>query len=425
MKILLFWLNLIAIYFIFKNILRAGRSTSRRSVLCGGIIALVYSFYLFRYNTSVMPYSLVVAVIIFILFHETWYLKVSWLCICSLFLTLLPMLLVLPFYMIFSMNSHHMAAFYKYFDLAVLLVIPPLTMLFRKKFMNGTPLLRKTGVKGYCLIMLVAVTDFFLASISSLLFTNEIGMSGRKMIIAAIFIMIFMSIVLLVLYFRLQHYHFMLWQTNYINQKMLELEKQHYHDLQQKNMDLRAFRHDYNYHITAMHGLAADGDLPGLKKYVEKLSDVKEFLREWNTNHPVADAIVNYFYEHLPAHTSFQQEGKFPEHLFVTDSDLCIVLSNLLKNATEAVSKQPEQDGRKIYISFYANGEYLSVTVENTSLPVPEERLEQLATTKPDALNHGFGLKNIRMIVERYEGTLNLQYEEGLFTACVILRNIY
>lgn len=372
-----------------------------------------------------MPYSLVASVIIYVLSNETWYLKLSWLCICSLLFTLLPMLPVLTLCMVTSINIDFMSAYYTYSDLAVLLSIPPLTILLRKRFMTYTPLLRKVGFKGYFLIIIVAVIDFFLSGISTLLFTDELNMFGRKLIIFAIFVMIAMSIVLLTLYFRLQHYHFLLQQTNYINQKMLELEKQHYHDLRQKNIDLRAFRHDYNSHITAMHGLAADNDLFGLKKYVKQLSDVKEFLHDWNTNHPVADAIVNYFYEHLPADTTFQQEGKFPEHIFVTDSDLCVVLSNLLKNATEAVGKQPEQDERKIYILIYANEEYLSITVENTSLPVPQKQLELLTTTKTDTLNHGLGLKNIRTIVEQYQGSLNLQYKDNLFTACAILRNIY
>lgn len=425
MKILFFGLDLIAIYCIFKNILRAKINTSRLAIACSSILTLMYCIYLFTHNNSIMPYSLVASVIIYVLSNETWYLKLSWLCICSLLFTLLPMLPVLTLCMVTSINIDFMSAYYTYSDLAVLLSIPPLTILLRKRFMTYTPLLRKVGFKGYFLIIIVAVIDFFLSGISTLLFTDELNMFGRKLIIFAIFVMIAMSIVLLTLYFRLQHYHFLLQQTNYINQKMLELEKQHYHDLRQKNIDLRAFRHDYNSHITAMHGLAADNDLFGLKKYVKQLSDVKEFLHDWNTNHPVADAIVNYFYEHLPADTTFQQEGKFPEHIFVTDSDLCVVLSNLLKNATEAVGKQPEQDERKIYILIYANEEYLSITVENTSLPVPQKQLELLTTTKTDTLNHGLGLKNIRTIVEQYQGSLNLQYKDNLFTACAILRNIY
>lgn len=425
MKLLFWGLDLIAIYCIFKNIFRAKINTSRLAIACSSILTLMYCIYLFTHNKSIMPYSLVAAVIIYILFHETWYLKLSWLCICSLLFTLLPMLPVLTLCIVTSINIDFMSAYYKYFDLAVLLTIPPLTILLRKRFMTYTPLFRKVGFRGCFLIIIVAVIDFFLSSISTLLFTDELSVFGRKLIIVAIFVMIVMSVVLLTLYFRLQHYHLMLQQTNYVNQKMLELEKQHYHDLQQKNMDLRAFRHDYNSHITAMHGLVADNDLPGLKKYVKQLSDVQEFLHDWNTNHPVADAIVNYFYEHLPAHTTFYQEGKFPEHIFVTDSDLCVVLSNLLKNATEAVRKQPEQDDRKIYISFYSNEEYLSITIENTSLPIQEKELEQLTTAKTDTLNHGLGLKNVRMIVERYQGTLSLQYKDNLFTACAILRNIY
>lgn len=145
---------------------------------------------------------------------------------------------------------------------------------------------------------------------------------------------------------------------------MLDLEIRHYEDICKKNNDLRAFRHDYNFHITAMQALAADSDLDGLKKYVGTLSNIKEQNQYIITNHPISDAIINYFYETLPVNTTFEVEGNFSADVFVDDSDLCIILSNLLKNAVEAV-------------------------------------------------------------VNKYNGTLELQHKNDLFTAYCYLRNLH
>ena len=75
-----------------------------------------------------------------------------------------------------------------------------------------------------------------------------------------------MTIIILFLYFKLQHYHLALQQTAEHAKKALKLEELHYMDMQQKNKDLRAFRHDYNHHILAMQELAKQKDFQSLTK---------------------------------------------------------------------------------------------------------------------------------------------------------------
>ncbi|MBO5488283.1 MAG: GHKL domain-containing protein [Eubacterium sp.] len=279
------------------------------------------------------------------------------------------------------------------------------------------------GWKSYCLIYLVSIVDFFLSSVSVLLFYQNLNALGRYLLVFAIYIMIIMSIFLLLLYFRLQHYHAQLKEINNENQKMLELEMQHYKEMQRKTMDLRSFRHDYNYHVTAMQGLVTKEDWSGLKKYVASLSETKEQLYYISTNHPVADAILNYFYENIPSNTVFQLDGKFPENVFFDDVDICIILSNLLKNATEAIAKLPLNTKKKLYISLYANEQYASILVENTSMPYQDDILEHLSTSKSDTLNHGLGLKNVRKVVQRYHGKLDIHYHNETFTAAIFLHH--
>ena len=54
-----------------------------------------------------------------------------------------------------------------------------------------------------------------------------------------------------------------------------------YKDMLKKNKDIRSFRHDYNYHITAMQALAQNNDFDALKDYVNHLT--KEKARERKT----------------------------------------------------------------------------------------------------------------------------------------------
>ncbi len=172
-----------------------------------------------------------------------------------------------------------------------------------------------------------------------------------------------------------------------------------------------------------MQGFVAKLDLRGLKNYVEHLSGIKEQMYYISTNNSVCDAIVNYFYENLDKNIEFKCDGKFPESIFVNDSDLCVVFSNLLKNAVEAVAKEDKENYPKIYIFLYANAEYLSIIIENTCTYL-NNTIQTLPTTKMDSQNHGFGLKNIRDIVKKYNGNLELTCEKNIFKATCYLRNI-
>lgn len=64
-----------------------------------------------------------------------------------------------------------------------------------------------------------------------------------------------------------------------------------------------------------------------------------------------------------------------------------------------------------------------SVSVENyyspTAQPSFMDGLPQ--TTKADKANHGFGMRSMRAIVERYGGTLVVRAEDGVFHLDIML----
>lgn len=64
-----------------------------------------------------------------------------------------------------------------------------------------------------------------------------------------------------------------------------------------------------------------------------------------------------------------------------------------------------------------------SVSVENyynlASQPSFEDGLPQ--TTKADKANHGFGMRSMRAIVERYGGTIVARAEDGVFHLDIML----
>lgn len=340
----------------------------------------------------------------------------------------------------YCMISHtkYNSSSHEYNDLITGIIIFCIITQLRKKFSFTINFLKEIQIKHFVLIFCVILVDFFLSLVSGLLFFQNINQLGRRLLVLAIYTMIVLSIVILILYFRIVHIHSELEQLSNIKSKMLSLEEKHYKDMLQKNTDLRAFRHDYNYHITAMQALAQNDDFDALKAYVNQLTTIKAKIYFISTNNTIADAIINYFYEILPDNTSFKVDGKFSYDTFISNDDLCIILSNLLKNAYEALrlintdtfSLHTDTDNntaeteKKLYISISNDENNITLYIMNTCKPYEKQSGSIFSTSKSDTLNHGFGLKNVADTVEKYDGKLELKTENSTFSAYVFLHNI-
>lgn len=421
--IVIFLLEFLVIFFALKSILHVSITNSRVRVLTA-IVAMILWLVYISVSDIPIPNTFIIIPIIFLLFCEKWYFKLCGVVVCTFAINILTNISFFLYCMITGTAIENLQI-HSLTDCFMLLLGLVAIYVLRKKIPQEDKPLRYLTGKGCILLALVILVDFFLSTVSSLLFVQNLNVYGRYFLVLAIFIMIAMSVVLLLLFFRLQHYHSLLQQNHLVNLKMLQLEEKYYRELQKKNMDIRAFRHDYNSHVTAMQGLVRSEDIEGLKKYVNHLAKEKEQVYYIYTNNAVADAIINYFYEKLPTNTIFQMYGKFPGNIFLDDSDLCILLSNLLKNAIEAADKVNGTLEKHIYLSCDGDEHYLIIRIENTSNPYQQEQLLQLNTSKPDKANHGFGLKNVRKTVKKYDGKLDLEYCEGVFTSAVYLRNIH
>lgn len=420
----LFWtiiytiLEFFTYFYCFKKILHIPTTHSHLHWFIG--LFLIPPWLILHYYTD-FPGAFLNMAILFLIFKEKWYLK---LCCIFVHTLLLNIFSVTILYLLRIITGTVRESLYSNISTIITLLISYTAIfLLAKKIPADKKPLRDLGWREYCLIAFVAMVDFFLSSVSSLLLVTNINLQGRYSLILAIYIMICMSMILLVLYFRLRYYHSALQMKETINQNLLQLEVNHYHDLLQKNRDLRAFRHDYNAHLIAMKGLASTGNLDKLKNYVEQLSELGEKINYIMTNQPVVDAVISYFYENLPDNTRFEVNGRFPDRIFLNDTELCIILSNLLRNAVDAVKRTKDTEERRITVSLYADGSYITITVENTSVPYPEGELSHLPTSKEDKTSHGFGLKNVRQVADQYNGRLDLKYQDGIFTASAYLRS--
>lgn len=168
---------------------------------------------------------------------------------------------------------------------------------------------------------------------------------------------------------------------------------------------VRKMRHDLKNHINTLNTLLSDEEhgqeraKQYLLEYVRQTAALQEFVK---TKNSVADAVLN-------AKLMYCKEQDIPAVISVdknirglTQTELCCVLGNLLDNAIEAELKLSKAH-RKIEIKIVMIEEVLDILIRNRiAEPVLQDvqKVKNIGTTKQDAENHGFGLKNVREIVK-------------------------
>ncbi len=203
-----------------------------------------------------------------------------------------------------------------------------------------------------------------------------------------------------------------------------ELIETHYQEVENMYRQIRGWRHDYRNHIQVMKVLAANGDMSGIKEYLDMLdTDLNTVDTVVKTGNAMADAILNSKISlarskkiavHVDAH--------IPVKLKMSELDLCCIIGNLFDNAIEASMALPE-DQRKIRVYMDMKNTQLYISFTNFTAGKKMEKVGKIfRSTK--GKDHGFGLIRMDHIVERLDGYLSRNSEDGAFTTEILIPQV-
>ena len=203
-----------------------------------------------------------------------------------------------------------------------------------------------------------------------------------------------------------------------------ELIDTHYQEVENMYRQIRGWRHDYRNHIQMMKALAAKGDLDGIRAYLDELdTDLNTVDTVIKTGNAMADAILNSKISLAKSkHIPVQADAHIPVKLRMSELDLCVILGNLFDNAIEASLALPE-DQRLIRVYMDMKGTQLYISFTNFTAAKKQRKLGQrFATTKGEG--HGFGLVRIDNIIDRLDGYLTRNSEDGAFTTEILIPQV-
>ena len=203
--------------------------------------------------------------------------------------------------------------------------------------------------------------------------------------------------------------------------QLLSMQQQRYESLKTAIEEARQARHDMRHQLHQISALTESGDLDGVKSYLAKAVSRIPSLDMHFCENRAADSVVGYYCalakrEDIP----FRAKLDLPEALPVDEIDMCLVLSNLLENALEA-SLRTAPDKRLIGLTAYLHAErLLLIEVQNAYDGEIHEKGGIFRSSKRKG--NGIGIQSVRHIAEKNGGVSTFTYQNGTFTAKVMLR---
>ena len=102
-------------------------------------------------------------------------------------------------------------------------------------------------------------------------------------------------------------------------------------------------------------------------------------------------------------------------------ADLYALFGNAFDNAIEAVSALPEAQKKQISLTMRQVGTLTTVLLQNYTQGTLSFVDGLPLTSKEDRQNHGFGVKSMRLLVEKYKGELQFGQDEDIVTLSIVL----
>lgn len=198
-----------------------------------------------------------------------------------------------------------------------------------------------------------------------------------------------------------------------------ELQYKYYEEKIRHDDEIKRLYHDMKNHILMIQ----EDKKSGRVKYKEKI--LKELSKYENTvcsGSKVFDILVN-----AKCNEAEAKGVKFDVLIsksiacinFIDEKDQCSILGNLLDNAIENTIKC-ENPFVKIRIDIMNN--FFIMIIKNTYAPNDLRKNGMFfISSKKDRKNHGIGLESVKYSVEKYDGIVNVMYDQEYFSVKIMI----
>lgn len=235
-------------------------------------------------------------------------------------------------------------------------------------------------------------------------------------------IILAMILLFAVLFYRLSRQRETELELARLREEQAEILERDYEALSRTYEENAKLYHDLHNHLEVLYHCLARGDVREAMQYCE---DLRTPIREISQTVWTGDKALDYLISSKVALARQEQirtevKIEYLRNTNIRSVDLTTILGNLLNNALEAAGTAPEPL-RFLNLTIRRIHEMLIVKVENGYGEAPVQENGALVTSKENRAFHGWGLKSALTAAERYDGSIQTDYADGVFRAVVTL----
>ena len=196
-------------------------------------------------------------------------------------------------------------------------------------------------------------------------------------------------------------------------------QEQEQHEISRDTIDVINRKcHDLRHQIAALRNMSSEEQEKSIAELENAVLIYDSFPKSGNRDVDIILAEKSLLAEknHITIRSIVDGSGL----RFLTVEDLYSLLGNALDNAIEAAAKEREEARRIITLHAAARGDLFSIHIENPCAKEPLFMDGLPVTSKPDKDYHGFGIRSMRYLCEKYQGVLTTGWEDGIFSLDVL-----
>lgn len=212
----------------------------------------------------------------------------------------------------------------------------------------------------------------------------------------------------------------------YSIRRQMAAQEEYCKNLRKMNDEMELFRHDAKNHMLVLRQLLRDDRIEEAKEYAALTAGAYTNRDDLlATGNLVLDSLLT---EKIRVAKELgidiQLELLIPKEIPVPLAYWSVLMGNIMDNAIEACERS-DKTHRFISVQIRMDGNMLFGSVANTS---DDDKMirrgDSFQTTKKDKRFHGKGMLAIRWAVERYDGALEYEQKDGVFTLSFTLYGI-
>lgn len=240
---------------------------------------------------------------------------------------------------------------------------------------------------------------------------GNVSMEGAATSISllfATFLIVFIGIFITKYYYMKQEKEALLLREQLLEERYVEIMKNH------------QMLHDMKNHFLLLQKYEREGNLVELHNYLKDINKemTVDISRVWSGN-AVVDMILNSKKaqaEKLGIKVNIDSEMivTFP----LTNRESISLFGNLLDNSIEACERM-QSSNKWISINMKKKNQLLCIQIDNSMEGMPKEKNGRIISVKKDKGIHGYGLKNVRQIINNHDGIYSYKISENNFLTVI------